>query len=106
MTLKSSIVMVVVVVIVVVVVMVVVVVIVVMVVIMVMVDVKELVWMLVMETWDRNEEGVHVAEVGDKVVVEEVQPINQLSGMGSGAGSTKERVDVGVGLPPKIVWKK
>jgi hypothetical protein len=54
------------------------------------------------------EKGVHVAEVGDEVVAEEDQLLfNQLSGMGSSVGSTKERVDVvGVGLPLKIVWIK
>lgn len=98
---------------------VVVVVVAIVVVIMAVVDtnsVKEVVWTLVIML-DQNEvvleEGVHVSEVGDEVVAEEDQLlfvtllINQLSGMGSSVGSTKERVDVvGVGLPLKIVWKK
>ena len=57
-------------------------------------------------------------EAGDKAVVVAGEnqlvsiimltvSINQLSGMGSRVGSSKERVDaVGVGLHPKIVWIK
>ena len=61
---------------------------------------------------------MHVVEAGDKVVVMTGEnllvsrimltvSINQLSGMGSRVGSSKERGDaVGVGLHPKIVWIK
>ena len=60
---------------------------------------------------------MHLAEVGDKVVVVVAGEnqfasmialtvsINQLSGMGSSVGRTKECLDVvGVGLPLKNVW--
>ena len=75
---------------------------------------------LALELWYRIEmvweEGVHVAQVGYVVVLEEDQLaltlvllrlVNQLSGMGSVVGSTKEKVDVvEVGVPPKFVWNK